>query len=260
MGLSSDTDFLAMMWHVVTEMLDQQIVAHGPTAGTMNVPAHVRDYQHVNRRDAEMATRALMRQVGSIPTTPVKILALGDSISAGDSSADGTGYRGYLAELLDRKNFAPTIDRTGAVNGIALSGLAPLVPGILAANPDAKIALLMVGTNDCAANDLTNWQTRYGNLVDLILATLPNIKVACARITITDTTATQYSAALVSAEQTLNIWVDNVVSARATGGRVTKADMATIPPQWLTDAGWHPGDAAYERMARLWMGAIGPWL
>lgn len=260
MALEDDPNFLALIWHVVTILLDKQVVASGPTAGVMNVGSRVRDYQHVNLRDAEVATRALIRRVGSIPTTPLKVLALGDSITAGDSSADATGYRGYLAEMLDRRNVAVTWSTAGAVNGATLSTLAPLVPGILAANPDAGIALLMVGTNDCATNNLTNWQTRYAALVDQILASSPTIKVACARIVIVDTSAPQYTPALAAAEQVLNTWVDAVVAARAAGGRVAKADMASIPSQWLTDGGWHPGDAGYERMAKMWAGAISPWL
>lgn len=256
----SEVDFNALIWHVVTILLDQKHVQHGPTATVMNVAAAVRDYHYVNQRDMEMATRALIRQASNIPTTPLKILALGDSITTGDTSADATGYRGYLAELLDRQNVSAIIDSTGAVDGIALSGLAPLVPPILAANPDAKIALLMVGTNDCNANDLANWQTRYAALIDQILTTLPSIKVVCARIVITDTTAFQYSPGLINAEHTLNTWVDNVVQARVLSGRVAKANMDSIPPQWLTDGGWHPGDAAYLMMAKLWADEISEWL
>src|SRR5690242_5889120 len=42
------------------------------------------------------------------PTRTTRILCVGDSITLGTGSTDGTGYRRYLTDLLGRRGIAPT--------------------------------------------------------------------------------------------------------------------------------------------------------
>lgn len=257
---ASDPNFLNLIYNEQTQVLDKDAVFGGPYAGTMNVGALERSYLHVAVRDSLRATRALIRQAHAITPAPLKILALGDSITDGLNSADGTGYRNHLVDLLDQRGINATVVN-GGVGGITLTGLAPTVAPLLAANPDTAIVVLAIGTNDAATSDTATWQTRYGNLVDQILATNATVKVCCARITLTDPTFSPTTASVLDpAEVTLNTWVDAVVAARLAGGRVVKADLSTIPSQWLQNGGLHPGDAAYLRMANLFLKAITPWL
>ena len=250
-----DPNWLNNVYVTATNEADKDTVFGGPYAGAPNMPARVRDCFAVDRRDDEMATRALIRQTHGIAPTPLKVLCLGDSITAGGNSTDGTGYRGWLVSLLDRRGIAATVTSDG-INGATLTTLTPTVAGFLTPPPD--VVLLAVGTNDAATGDTLNWFARYGALVDQILAISTTVKVVCARVTITDPTWVGYTATIATTEATLNTYVDAVVAARP--GRVVSADLSTIPSQWLTNGGLLPGEAGYLRMAQVFVKAMGGWL
>lgn len=204
----------------------------------------------VDVRDNLAALRAEIRAGAGTTTAPVKILAAGDSITQGGGSSDLKGYRGWLTDILDRRRIVATMP-VQAANGGTLRGLTPQMPAALAAStPD--IVLLAIGTNDAAQPDMADWQNRFAALVDLILASSPTVKVACARIAI--------SAGPISvSEAAVNTYVDAVVAARTGTGRVVAADMTVVDSSWTAD-GVHPLDAGYLRMAQQWAAAIGPWL
>lgn len=204
----------------------------------------------VDARDNMAALRAELRAAAGTTTAPVKILAAGDSITQGGGSSDLRGYRGWLTDLLDRRRITATVP-VQAANGGTLRGLTPVMPAALAAaTPD--IVLLDIGTNDAAQPDMVDWQNRYATLVDLILASSPTVRVACARIAIS-------LGPISASEATINTYIDAVVAARTSTGRVVSADMTVIDSSWTGD-GVHPLDAGYLRMAQQWAAAIGPWL
>src|SRR5689334_17433817 len=197
---------------------------------------------------AAPATVATLRPT---PTRTTRILCVGDSITLGAGSTDGTGYRRYLTELLGRRGIAPTYTMQ-AYGGQTLRYVAPrAIDAIPAANPN--IMLVHLGTNDAVQPDLTDWQTRIGNLIDQALAASPTLHICIAKI--------QYSrnTGAITNEQTINAAITAAVNARTTTGRVTTADMTGIPARWTED-GIHPGNTAYNDMAHRWHNAIEGWL
>lgn len=263
--------WLGLIWQVEAVFSDQWYPPGGPNQNLPNNNKQGRTdmeerlaYRDMIRRANDQDLRQRLRTLAGIPPTPLGLIAVGDSLTAGDNSADATGYRGHLIELLDRLDRTAMIDHSAAVDGARLSDIAPLVPGVLAANP-APIVLLLVGTNDASAQsqglapDWSTFPTRYAALVDEILAA--GRQVACGRIPLPDPGSPLLvgrSAAVIANCQQVNTWVDQVVAART--GAVVAAGMSVLPASWLLDRGWHPGDTGYLRMAKIWLDAIGEWL
>lgn len=196
---------------------------------------------------------ALRRDQGIPSIGTVRILAVGDSITAGYGSLDGGGYQAWMVDLLARRHITAQIT-TVAEPSRTLRYMAPL---ILAALPTARpdVVLLNIGTNDAGQGDLTDWQNRLDTFVGQILASSPTVRVAVARI------ALSRPQALAAAEATVNGYVDAVVAGRRASGRVVSADMvAAVPHRWTDIEGIHPTDPGYLRMAQQWITAINPWL
>jgi lysophospholipase L1-like esterase len=195
---------------------------------------------------------ALRRDLGIPPIGTVRILAVGDSITAGYGSLDGGGYQAWLTDLLARRHITTQIT-TVAQGSRTLRYMAPLA---LAALPTARpdIVLLNIGTNDANQNDMVDWQNRLDTFIGQILASSSTVRVAVARIAISRPEA------LAAAEATVNTLVDAVVAARRASGRVVSADMTVVPQQWNDIEGIHPIDPGYLRMAQQWVAAINPWL
>jgi len=201
----------------------------------------------MDQRDNLAALRADLK-----PTTgTIKIMCVGDSITSGAGSSDGTGYRPWLADLVARRHTSAALS-VCAYPGQTLRYVAPIAIGQLPTDqPD--IVLVHLGTNDAMQGDTADFQTRYGQFIDQILASSPTVRVACARINLSRPTT------LSATESTLNTAIDAAVSARKSTGRVVSADMTGIPYRWTGD-GVHPLDAGYLRMAQQWTAAIAPWL
>lgn len=214
----------------------------------------------VEERDAAAALRAQIRELSGVPATPVTLIAAGDSITFGGNSVDGTGYRGYLADQLDQRGYAPSIAPVGG-NGQRLQDIH--TPTVAAVTSSTAVVILAIGTNDAEHNDPT-FQARYAALVDAILAASSTVKVLIAKIPVPGTFVgsvafnTGNPSALVTKVNTVNTAIAAVAAARVGGGRVAIVDA--VPTPWLTDGGWHPGDAGYLWMARNWAAAIVPWL
>jgi lysophospholipase L1-like esterase len=184
------------------------------------------------------------------PTRSIKIMCVGDSITAGYGSTDGHGYQTWLTTLLHRRGIHPNIT-TIAQPGGTLRQVTPLaIAALPTAQPD--IVLIHLGANDAAQGDTTDFQNRYGTLIDQILASNPNVKVCAARI------GYMQNAAWAAIQVTLNAAVAAAVAARP-AARVVAADHTTTPARWTTDT-VHPGDAAYLLTAQTWIAAIGGWL
>ena len=213
------------------------------------------------------------------------IMPLGDSITFGvGSSGSGGGYRVPLFQttitnmdtitFVGRQTNGPTtvagrpfprshegysgytIDPGGG-----RSGISPLVDDAISmAHP--HIVLLMIGTNDVNIQlDLANAPTRLGNLLDRIITDAPNALLVVARITPTQTAATNTRA------QTYNNAIPGLVQTRVAAGKhIVMVDMYaafTANANYMTalmSDDLHPNDAGYMVMAQTWYAAIRNYL
>lgn len=185
-----------------------------------------------------------------VPTS-TRILALGDSITLGAGSTDGTGYRGPLAAMLTGETWlgpegtAPL--RHAGRSGWRIDQWVPLARDLAQAS-HASVILVDLGTNDAgrdhdetAAQMLAETRT----LVDQLRDGWGGAVILLAQPTITtiNTPAQQHA---------LRDFGDQLPSLAAGYQRVWVVDMRGVP---LGD-GVHPNDQGYTQMAQRWYAAM----
>ena len=187
----------------------------------------------------------------------LRILPLGDSITAGYRSSTGNGYRGPLAAALNGQvatvdfvgtqldgsmpdpdnegHFGYQIDRLAALTDIALYRYRP------------NVVLLDAGINDLGNNnDVSNAPARLGSLIDQVLEAEPEASVLVAQLVVNSNAATE------SAVVGFNNQLALVVQERASIGKhVVLVDMSALTTADLSD-GLHPNDNGYQLMANAW--------
>ncbi len=216
------------------------------------------------------------------------IMPLGDSITYGvGSSGAGGGYRVPLFRLTlmndqlitfvghgmasdpDAPNGPTTVDDVPfprnheGYSGYTIdtgggrTGISTIIAAAFTANTP-HIVLLMIGTNDVNISlDLATAPTRLANLIDRILAYIPNGLLVVARITPTRTDATN------ARVQTYNNAIPGLVQTRVAAGKhIVVVDMyAALTANGsyktaLLNDDLHPNDAGYKVMADTWYAAI----
>ncbi len=121
----------------------------------------------------------------------------------------------------------------------------------LAPTTHPDITLINLGTNDIGG-DFTDWQTRYGTLIDTIRQGAPGSAITCALIP-------YYRSIPHDKIDAANTAITAAVNTRHNTGPITTTDMTPITTHWTSD-GMHPLDAAYLTMAQQWLTSIYPWL
>jgi lysophospholipase L1-like esterase len=201
-------------------------------------------------------------------STGIKIMPLGDSITYGEGSSTGGGYRFQLWNDLRARGFP--IDFVGSlqtgpasfdreheghpgwkINQIA----AQVVNWLMTYRP--HIILLHIGTNDFVKNDdPTQAPARLSQLLNLITTTLPGATVIVAQIL-----PLPRSARLNAEVVAYNATIPRIMQANvAQGKHVQYVDMYhAVPPSMLPDQ-IHPDDAGYALMAKVWLYALLPLL
>lgn len=183
---------------------------------------------------------------------PLRIMALGDSLTIGYGSSDGLGYWRGLSERLNAAGVSHVW--TGSASGRAgwtVQDLRAGIDGWMAADtPD--LVLLSIGTNNAAGvgAGMAGFEPALIALVNRILALSPTVRVAVAQVL--------YSNAPWSPNL---VWV-NVASIHAAWwaqptGRTILADFSVIHPCRTWD-GVHLRDDGYDVMARQWYRALAP--
>lgn len=208
------------------------------------------EYLAVKARQRQADLRRRLRLLQGVAPTPLSILAVGDSIMRGYGSSDWAGWRGWLTDGLDQLDIAATITPCGDA-GYTLAMVQPLVAAALTASNPA-VVIVAIGTNDAVHNDLTNWQQRFADLLNQILAFSPTVKVLVVR-TAQSAPFTGYQ----TLEATVGGYQDTDVAALAAGGRVAEIDAgAPLNPDNVNSApysqtydGIHPTDALYAVLA-----------
>lgn len=198
----------------------------------------------------------------------IKIMPLGDSITYGQGSTTGGGYRLPLWKDLRLRGAQITFvgsmqhgpanfprDNEGLPGWTIRQIAAHVVDWLRIYRP--QIILLHIGTNDILKNDSPpDAPARLKSLIDQITATLPQATLIVAQI-IPVTRRPQFNPEVV----TYNQAIPGIVQAEAALGKhVLLVDMYhAVSPSMLID-GAHPNDRAYALMAQVWENALIPLL
>jgi lysophospholipase L1-like esterase len=192
--------------------------------------------------------------------TPIRVMPLGDSLTAGVGSSTGAGYRAALRAELTRAGLnvdfvgsrrsgpGPDADNEGHPGWRTDNLSDHIEQWLAAAKPD--VVLLDIGTNDLNRKfgaDITSAKT--ADLIDRITRQLPDVRVVVAKLRVVGYGAAAY--------RRFNATLKRVVAAR--GPRVSLADMSRISAANTVD-GVHPTDSGYRQMAYQWYRALRPVL
>ena len=201
-------------------------------------------------------------------TTPVhaqhaglRLMPIGDSITAGYRSTTGDGYRGPLWEELIKQGDALDFvgsqrggvmfdpdhegyygDRIDQVSGLISNELALYQPNVIT---------LLIGINDLGQNhQVSTAPARLASLIDQIIVADPKATILVAQL-ICNSNA-DVEARVVS----FNDQVPAIVQDRAKAGKhVYMVSMSSLTTADLKD-GLHPNDAGYKKMADAWDASI----
>ncbi|MEV4432596.1 FG-GAP-like repeat-containing protein [Streptomyces sp. NPDC049555] len=191
------------------------------------------------------------------------VMPLGDSITFGAKSTNGTGYRGELGRRLT--GHADSLDFVGSRRdgelpgadldheghyGWRISDLSACVETWL---PLAKpnVVLLDIGTNDMLSNDRVDGApARLGALVDKITDAAPDVTVLVGSI------MPSPDPAVNKRVEAFNAAVPGLVAERRAKGRhVGFVDMSAVTTRDLAD-GIHPNDSGYAKMAEAFSNGL----
>ncbi|MFD9335394.1 FG-GAP-like repeat-containing protein [Streptomyces sp. NPDC060028] len=191
------------------------------------------------------------------PAPPlVRIMPLGDSITAGANSSTGAGYRAPLWDLMaGQSRYTPDFVGSGSFGGVAdgdneghsgwtIDDVRRNIDGWQAA-ADPDVVLLHLGINDLHNNhaDPEEAARRLSSLVDRVLANRPGVSVIVQGL-LTDTTGFEQQT------RVFNAVIQGEESARRGRGErfryvePPRLDVAAELPDHL-----HPNDAGYRKMA-----------
>lgn len=191
----------------------------------------------------------------AITATPLRLLPLGDSITWGEKSTSGAGYRGDLWDALtgaghqvdfvggEDSGSMPDPDHEGhrgwridQIAEVAIERLTTYRPNVVTVH---------LGTNDFLQNhEVSSAPARLGALIDQILTAAPETTVLVSSIVPTSRSDIQPLIAGYNAQ------IPGLVQARRDAGRhVAFVDMTNVTTADLDSDGVHPNDTGYRKMA-----------
>jgi len=204
---------------------------------------------------------SLLRRNAIAGGVDLRILPLGDSITYGEGSSDGNGYRLALYNLLHAENDLDYIGRvkSGTMLDNDNEGYPgyPIVSVASTVKPEyperPNIVLLMAGTNDVVLdNDRDTVYAALDKLIDQVITACPDAVVLVAEITpLLDPDREAKRLAYNSA-------IPGVVKRYADDRKhVAVVDMGRVTPKYInvTDR-IHPNDEGYGLIAYAWYEAI----
>ncbi|KAI1085208.1 carbohydrate esterase family 3 protein [Whalleya microplaca] len=195
---------------------------------------------------------------------PLRIMALGASITFGEGSTDGNGYRSDLRTAL--VNAGNTVNMVGSKpNGTMKDNDTEGWPGFIvdqvrekadASVPNLKpnLVLVNVGTNDCLQNvDIPNAGNRMRTLLNDVFDKSPRAAIVLSTLLVNgnadaQTRTTSFNTQLKSLTMELQLAGKALVLVDMQGTGGPTADE-------LVD-GTHPNDAGYQKMANLFLQGI----
>ncbi|MFI9201842.1 GDSL-type esterase/lipase family protein, partial [Streptomyces sp. NPDC053048] len=211
------------------------------------------------RQQVPAARSAAVTKDWKVPQ--LRVMPLGDSITYGDGSSHGGGYRAdlwtRLAPHTDRLDFVGS-RRDGRMAdpdheghwGWKIGGLSANVDQWLpAAKPN--VVLLHIGTNDMNENQqVDEAPRRLGELIDKITSIAPGVTVLVSSLVPSSDAGTQKRI------ERFNAAVPRLVSEQQGKGRhVGYVDMSEVTTRDLNDD-LHPKDSGYVKMADAFSNAV----
>ncbi|MFJ2261526.1 FG-GAP-like repeat-containing protein [Streptomyces sp. NPDC087844] len=201
----------------------------------------------------ESVSEWIQETSGVGPTSPLRVMPMGDSITTGVGSSDMSGYRDSLFADLGNDNGVdfvgtqqggdgPDMDHEGhsgwridQISAFASCWVESLRPNVVT---------LHVGTNDLNQfYDTGNAPARLNGLIDMLQQKSPGVTVVVA--TLVPTSKPEIQAMITP----FNAAVTKLVTERRNQGqRVITADMGAVTTGDLADK-LHPGDTGYRKMA-----------
>lgn len=187
---------------------------------------------------------------------------MGDSITFGEGSTDGNGYRLALSTLLTKHG--NKVEYIGSVQSGTMAnsdheghGGFQIVAVGLTGKPDyfqrPNVVLLMAGTNDIVFNtDIENAPNRLGGVIEDIVAACPDAAILVA--TLTPLLNPGWTNKIVD----YNYAVPGIVSNLANkGNKVALVNMSRVMTTDINPAdGIHPTDEGYGKIAAAWYDGI----
>jgi len=207
------------------------------------------------------AACTLTAAAGWAQAAGLRLMPIGDSITAGYRSSTGVGYRGPLwPELINQGNALDFVgsQRGGTMfdpdhegyYGDRIDQVASLISGELALY-QPNVVLLHIGTNDLGQNyQVSTAPNRLASLIDQIIAADPGVTILVAQLICNSDTSVQ------SRITSYNNQIPGIVQARVNAGKhVYTVSMSSLNLGDLSD-GLHPNDGGYQKMADNWDAAI----
>ncbi|EME86679.1 carbohydrate esterase family 3 protein [Pseudocercospora fijiensis CIRAD86] len=197
---------------------------------------------------------------------PLRMLAIGDSITAGWGDPEQNSYRLPLWNRLEADCKERPIFFIGKYSGSMSDNLHEGYPGYSAAKLatdieyDLYVSLYLkpnvvfihAGTNDCddilpQPKSAEAAASNVGKLIDMVVHAVPNVTVLVAQIITSDVPGKEFM-------PMINRGIREVVAARADAGfKVMTVDMSRIGVDGTDLAdGLHPNPQGYRKMANLW--------
>ncbi|KAI0012547.1 carbohydrate esterase family 3 protein [Xylariaceae sp. FL0662B] len=195
---------------------------------------------------------------------PLRIMPLGASITFGEASSDGNGYRSDLRTALVQGGNEVNMVGTQA-NGTMKDNQSEGWPGFVVDEvrvkadisvPQSKpnLVLINAGTNDCLQNiDIAGASARVQSLLDVVYGASPRAAVVLSTLLVNGDPDAQ------ARTQDFNAQLRTLTAMLQLAGKpITLVDMQSSAGPTLDDLvdGTHPDDAGYQKMANLWLGGI----
>ena len=209
---------------------------------------------------------SLLRRNAKAAGEELRILPLGDSITYGEGSSDGNGYRLALYDLLHPENDLDYIGRvkSGTMvdnhnEGYRGYPIVSIADAVTTKYPELpNIVLLMAGTNDVIKrHNLSTSSSALDKLTGKVISAYPDAVVLVAEITpLLDPKEKDPKREARRLEY--NSAIPGIIQKYAEGGtHIAVVDMGRVTPDCInaTD-GIHPLDEGYRQIAYAWFEAI----
>ncbi|KAK3216783.1 hypothetical protein GRF29_1g930039 [Pseudopithomyces chartarum] len=196
---------------------------------------------------------------------PLRILPLGASITWGQKSSDGNGYRGHLRDMLQKRS--TVVDMVGTMKsgnmpdndneghpGVRLDQVAVWAKQDIKFLP--SLILINVGTNDVLFESpqfpLSEIGERMDNLVTYLFNSIPDVTIVVSKLLPSSNKDADDRIRNIVNPQ----YEDVVINHQKDKQRIVLADLySALTVEDLVD-GIHPTDEGYKKLADVWLSAI----